>query len=105
MKGVSRKHELRHTKPFKCLQPHCPKPDGFSTKNDLDRHLKSVHKFAPINIADKRYKCMACTGKDKIWPRLDNFRAHCIRIHKDQDTDELVRQSVVTSAYYGFDEY
>ena len=101
----SRKHLLRHTKPYKCAIPECPKPDGFTTKNDLDRHQKSVHKITPANVSDKSYKCAACYNKDKIWPRLDNFRSHCNRLHKDLDVDELVRESVVPSTQYSLLRY
>ena len=78
------------SRPFKCAL--CSK--SFSTKNDLERHKKSIHKVTPKNISDKVYKCAApgCTKSDKLWPRLDNFRQHCMRIHKDIDTDRLVQE-------------
>lgn len=90
-----RKHMLRHEKPFKCDVPGCSKVDGFSTNNDLDRHKKSVHKIMPKNSTDRSFRCAAsnCPKKEKIWPRLDNFRQHCIRIHQEEDCDELVRKS------------
>lgn len=55
--------------------------DGFATKNDLDRHLKSVHKVA---IRDEPvYRCNLdhCKDKPKDWPRPDNFRQHLRRKH------------------------
>ncbi|KAL8671475.1 MAG: hypothetical protein Q9168_004025 [Polycauliona sp. 1 TL-2023] len=90
-----RKHMLRHEKPHKCDVPGCPKIDGFSTNNDLDRHKKSVHKIMPKNSTDRSFRCAAinCPKRDKIWPRLDNFRQHCLRIHPDEPCDELVRKS------------
>ncbi|KAL8736082.1 MAG: hypothetical protein Q9181_002568 [Wetmoreana brouardii] len=90
-----RKHMLRHQKPFKCDVSGCTKVDGFSTNNDLDRHRKSVHKIMPNNSTDRSFRCAArnCPKKDKIWPRLDNFRQHCVRIHHDMDCDELVKKS------------
>ena len=96
----SRKHMSRHTKPHKCER--CPKT--FSTHNDLERHMKSVHKIAPRNGTDRSFRCAAldCTKKDKIWPRLDNFRQHCARIHKEDNIDELVRKSVLTSNTCGY---
>jgi hypothetical protein len=33
----------------------------------------------------------SCTNKDKIWPRLDNFKQHVQRMHKDDDLIELIR--------------
>ncbi|KAL8940356.1 MAG: hypothetical protein Q9211_002322 [Gyalolechia sp. 1 TL-2023] len=90
-----KKHMLRHEKPFKCDVPGCSKIGGFSTNNDLDRHKKSVHKIMPKNSTDRSFRCAAlnCPKKEKIWPRLDNFRQHCFRIHPGEDCDELVRKS------------
>lgn len=101
---ISRKHQLRHSKPFKCEVPGCSKTDGFSTNNDLERHRKSVHGIAPKNGTDRSFRCAArgCPKREKIWPRLDNFRQHCLRIHQDEDCDELVRKSVVSSSMYGY---
>lgn len=98
-----RKHEVRHTKPFKCNESNCTRSKGFSTKNDLDRHKKSVHKIAPKNVVDKSYRCAAvnCPKKEKIWPRPDNFRQHCKRMHRDEDSEELLRKSVILSNVRG----
>ncbi|KAL9027266.1 MAG: hypothetical protein Q9196_004183 [Gyalolechia fulgens] len=87
--------EHKHEKPFKCDVPGCSKIGGFSTNNDLDRHKKSVHKIMPKNSTDRSFRCAAlnCPKKEKIWPRLDNFRQHCFRIHPGEDCDELVRKS------------
>ena len=92
----------RHTKPHKCRAGNCTK--NFSTNNDLERHKKSVHKIAPRSGSDKSYRCAApnCSKKDKLWPRLDNFRQHCTRIHKGEDIDELVRKSVLLSNTCGY---
>ncbi|KAL8652327.1 MAG: hypothetical protein Q9210_002749 [Variospora velana] len=94
-----RKHALRHEKPFKCEVPGCSKSDGFSTNNDLDRHKKSVHKIMPQHSTDRSFRCAArnCPKREKIWPRLDNFRQHCLRIHSEVDCDELVRKSEMDS--------
>ncbi|KAL8764282.1 MAG: hypothetical protein Q9194_007124 [Teloschistes cf. exilis] len=96
-----RKHRLRHDRPYKCDVPRCTKQDGFSTQNDLARHQKSVHGM--VNKNDRSFRCAArnCPKKDKIWPRLDNFRQHCLRIHPDEPCDELVRKSVVVSSLHG----
>ncbi|KAL8781312.1 MAG: hypothetical protein Q9213_006061 [Squamulea squamosa] len=90
-----RKHMLRHHKPYKCDVAGCSKVDGFSTNNDLDRHKKSVHKIMPKNSTDRSFRCAAinCPKREKIWPRLDNFRQHCLRIHPEEECDELVRKS------------
>ena len=95
---------MRHDKPFHCQEPNCKRKEGFSTNNDLERHRKSVHKIAPKNPGDRSYRCASanCPKRDKIWPRLDNFRQHCIRMHVQENLDVLVRQSVVLSTVCGY---
>lgn len=78
-----RKHYRRHTKPFLCVEPGCPRPnDGFGTQNDLVRHQRSVHKDLPYT-SGKQYRCTLdkCQDKFKIWPRSDNFRNHLRAVH------------------------
>lgn len=95
-----------HTRPFKCARPHpnCRRSDqGFTTINDLNRHYKTVHK---LGATENVYVCAAdeCKGKDKIWPRLDNFKQHIGRIHKEYtDMEELIRRYVhrLFEAHYG----
>lgn len=96
-----RKHDLRHRKPFKCGCPGCPRIEGFSTTNDLDRHTKSKHPLATTSKAEpmKKYHCVVpgCTSKDKAWPRLDNFRSHLRRTHEafirlEENFEELIRR-------------
>lgn len=47
----------------------------------------------------KAYQCAAphCAKKEKIWPRADNFRQHCQRIHRDMDAEELMHKSLIMS--------
>ncbi|KAK4144188.1 uncharacterized protein C8A04DRAFT_28090 [Dichotomopilus funicola] len=81
------KHEARHNKPFKCPVQGCAKADGFGTKNDLDRHKKSVHKM--VTGDEHVYRCNlgACSDRGKDWPRADNFRQHLKRKHQLTDVD------------------
>ena len=79
------KHMLRHRKPFVCDVSDCSRrQEGFSTKNDLDRHKRSVH--SDLSVSGPRFVCRlgACAAKDppKLWPRADNFRSHLSRIHR-----------------------
>ena len=100
-----RKHMLRHSRPYKCDHLNCNRQNlGFSTRNDLDRHRKSVHKIAPETSTDKTYMCVAatCRHKKKVWPRADNFRQHCVRLHGDIDIEYLIRKSLVPSDLAGF---
>ncbi|KAF1911561.1 hypothetical protein BDU57DRAFT_506857 [Ampelomyces quisqualis] len=91
-----KKHKLKHEKPFTCDFPQCKRGEqGFTTVNDLDRHRKSVHK---IGLLNKSYQCASesCRNKSKIWPRLDNFKQHIERMHKDEDPPELIKRSTIT---------
>lgn len=86
-----RKHRLKHTKPWKCEEPHCSRKDGFTTINDLTRHKKSVHKIGGMT---KSFRCVdeRCKNKDKLWPRLDNFKQHVTRMHGDRNMEDLIRR-------------
>ncbi|TGZ77937.1 hypothetical protein EX30DRAFT_366347 [Ascodesmis nigricans] len=78
--SLRRKHEARHTKPYKCPLRSCQRSTtGFTSKNDLSRHLNSVHK----GQAAVGYNCKYgnCRDKKKIYYRLDNFRNHLKKLH------------------------
>lgn len=83
---------LKHEKIFICTERDCKRNrKGFSTVNDLDRHKKSVHK---IGIESSRsYQCASagCANRTKIWPRLDNFKQHLERMHKDENPIDLIK--------------
>ncbi|KAI1344765.1 hypothetical protein F5Y15DRAFT_4285 [Xylariaceae sp. FL0016] len=88
-KSELRKHQQRHTKPFKCDVLDCPRlGEGFSTTNDLERHKRSVHPAA--EALGNRYRCTigSCKTKDKRWPRADNFKAHLKRVHHKDNLSE-----------------
>ncbi|KAF2109428.1 hypothetical protein BDV96DRAFT_604761 [Lophiotrema nucula] len=92
-KSDHKKHMLKHSKPFKCNQANCRRGDrGFTTINDLIRHKKSVHR---IGATTNSYQCASetCRNKEKIWPRLDNFKQHISRMHGDEDEADLIRKS------------
>ena len=82
---------LKHDKPHRCDIPGCTRPSGFTTTNDLIRHQKSKHKMHSIGKT-KSYKCAGntCRNPEKEWPRLDNFKQHIVRMHPDENIDELV---------------
>ncbi|KAF3760473.1 hypothetical protein M406DRAFT_334107 [Cryphonectria parasitica EP155] len=81
---VKNKSELKakHEKPHRCKVPGCQRIEGFSTTNDVERHMRSRHPGSSSN--GKYYKCGVpdCRTKGKVWPRADNFRQHLKRIHK-----------------------
>lgn len=87
------KHIARHRKEFKCTFGDCSqRQKGFPTLNDLDRHLKSVHKIN--NRKTKDFKCFAkdCNKPDKTWPRLDNFKQHLKSMHGNENMETLLEQ-------------
>ena len=89
---LKRKHLLKHEKPHKCDVHNCKRNGkGFATINDLDRHKKSVH---GIDIDKKSWKCAAerCKSREKCWPRLDNFKQHVRRMHKDEDELDFIKR-------------
>jgi len=83
-----------------CTVPGCSRTEGFSTTNDLERHIKSKHPSAMSDTAmTKKFRCLVhgCKSKEKSWPRLDNFRSHLKRVHGNQlryddEFDELIRR-------------
>lgn len=92
-KSDHKKHMLRHNKPWKCDYPNCRRAGkGFGTSNDLDRHRKSVHR---IGALQNSWKCASenCRNKEKIWPRLDNFKQHIHRMHPEEHQPDLIRRS------------
>lgn len=92
-----RKHEQRHTKPFFCKALDCSRHgQGFSTPNDVERHMRSCH--PEMSTKGKIYKCTIanCRSKDKKWPRADNFRQHLKRVHRIQHVDDNLDKYVYT---------
>ncbi|RMZ90171.1 hypothetical protein DV736_g2581, partial [Chaetothyriales sp. CBS 134916] len=89
-----KKHNARHSRQYRCVEDNCPRAQtGFATINDLYRHEKSVH---GKHVGKSRsYKCFApgCAKASKLWPRLDNFKQHLIRMHPNEELDALVKKS------------
>jgi len=87
---------LKHDKPHMCDILPCKRAalgKGFTTINDLDRHKKSVHR---IGVNKDSYQCASenCRNKQKLWPRLDNFKQHISRMHKGEDEADLINRYV-----------
>lgn len=83
----------RSSRDFICREPTCTRNIGFTTRNDLLRHLKAVHGVLPDSPNDRSFKCagLRCPKKDKLWHRQDNFKSHIRRMHPNEDLDELVK--------------
>lgn len=89
-----KKHFARHEPQYFCNIPGCSRGrDGFTTKNDLDRHRKTMHKILSPN--DRFWKCFYpdCAKTEKVWPRLDNFKAHIVRMHGTEYVQENVAKA------------
>ncbi len=101
-----RKHEARHTKPYKCPLPECERNEkGFTSKNDLSRHMNSVHKGLRGNGSATGYNCLygSCREKKKIYYRLDNFRNHLKKLHAPQEgLEEFIRRCVCARVFRMF---
>lgn len=78
------KHLNTHIRPFICTEQDCPSVRGFASKHDLERHKKSVHNLIPTAGSRKWYICPIGGGEGclKMWPRLDNCKAHMERKHR-----------------------
>ncbi|OAX78147.1 hypothetical protein ACJ72_07548 [Emergomyces africanus] len=88
-----KKHMIRHEMKFHCGEKGCTRKVGFGSVNDLERHRSSVHKKPGNGMV---FKCVGknCTNKEKIWFRKDNFKQHLGKLHKDENTDELIQRSI-----------
>lgn len=114
-----RRHHARHVKPFKCMEamiipPHlqtssrhqaqretpalpsshaersrCDK--AFATKNELERHRKSVHYCIPEVGPREWYRCpiAGCKVGERLWPRRDNLLVHMKQAHPKSVGAEL----------------
>ncbi|RSL66812.1 hypothetical protein CEP51_012756 [Fusarium floridanum] len=94
-----KKHMLKHTLPYHCDVRGCSREKGFTSRNDLDRHKRTVH--ADRSVAGRFFVCHlegCAKKKHKLWPRADNFRCHLLRVHgkqyrADDDLTEYVYRS------------
>jgi len=92
------KHFIRHKRPFRCDILDCPRTDGFSTMNDLDRHKKlrhAQHYIEPPYV--RRYSCTVVGCTYTTWHRSDSFRSHLKGFHynefrDDEQVDEAIRR-------------
>lgn len=89
---------MKHTKPFRCHIPGCKRQtQGFTSANDRDRHMNSVHKRNSGRGA-VGYDCVYdhCRGNGKIFWRLDNFRNHLKKKHgtRGAELDEFLKRYV-----------
>jgi len=96
-------HHLRHAKPYRCTNASCHRKEGFSTVNDLNRHLQTKHPGDLSSVIQSQaYHCLVfgCKSHDKIWPRQDNFRSHLKRMHRlpDDAMDFFIQQGRITGS-------
>ena len=114
-----RRHHARHVKPFKCPEYKAfPLPSqasshprslvspaatpssslersrcgkAFATKNELERHRKSVHYCIPEVGPKEWFKCpiFGCKVAERLWPRRDNLLVHMKQSHPESVGMEL----------------
>ncbi|RGP58706.1 hypothetical protein FSPOR_11829, partial [Fusarium sporotrichioides] len=101
-----RKHELKHSLPWRCNVSGCSRNKGFTSKNDLDRHKRTVHNDR--TVSGRAFVCNigSCAKKTKVWPRADNFRSHLERMHHksysaNDDLTEYVYRPVPSQGLEG----
>jgi hypothetical protein len=87
----NRSHMRKHTKPFKCDVPGCPKIEGFVTWNDLECHQRIIHGKGRL---EHTYECAVetCRNREKIWPEYYDFAGHIERMHKGEGFSDLVER-------------
>ena len=91
---------LKHPEPYRCDVIGCRRTVRVTTVGDLERHKRSRH----WQTNQKSYQCAAkqCRNRDKKWLRLDNFKQHIERMHRDEDTFDLIKRYDILMR---FDEY
>lgn len=90
------------SRPFQCHVPGCYRPTGFISQNDLDRHLRSVHRDRTVPGQWLVCPHGQCANKDpqKLWSRADNFRSHLQRVHSiELGADADLQRYIFKDAY------
>lgn len=103
---VSQNKEVKveEAKSHVCSIPGCGRT--FVNQHDLARHERTMHVEKNSN---KGYRCAfeACSKRDKIWNRLDNFKKHVREQHAVHDVQTIVdmstRMSIENHANAPFD--
>ena len=84
-----------NVKSYRCAFGGCNRTDGFTSRVDLSRHLRSVH--TALLSADSRgfYRCVheGCKSSTRVYPRKDNFKRHVTTIHPDvKEVEDLIER-------------
>lgn len=91
---------LRHEKRFYCNHAGCSRAGrGFGTRNDLDRHRKSLHNLNSGILKSWKCKASRCEKPEKVWPRFDNFKQHVMRLHKDEHNGDQKQIDEILKRY------
>ncbi|KXT08797.1 hypothetical protein AC579_2553 [Pseudocercospora musae] len=91
----AKRHARIHTRPFVCTETGCKVTRGFASKNDLERHKKSVHLVMPEAGPKGWYEC-PIGGFDKcmkLWPRKDNLHVNLRKQHKTEGKQDVIVQA------------
>lgn len=81
----------KHDRPYKCVVAGCTHSNGFSSKGDLERHKRSIHKQPFLHeVATRSHYCpeLSCprsssSSSNEPFVRKDHLREHIKRKHKD----------------------
>jgi hypothetical protein len=94
-----------HNKPYTCDIEGCRRTAGFTTMNDLNRHKIAKH-FNGMDPTGKTtsYRCASkdCRNPGKIWSRLDNFKAHIVKMHPNDDTQDIINRYGVRTLFSAY---
>jgi hypothetical protein len=91
--STSQQHASR--KLHKCPFEDCDRTDGFASRVDLCRHLRSVHTALLLADPNGFFRCVyeGCENSTKIYSRKDNFKRHVTAAHRHVDqTEDLIER-------------
>jgi hypothetical protein len=73
--------------------PNAPQTEEFAPKEG-ENPLDDIYRSGK----SPTFLCRGhnCKLAGKIWPRLDNFKSHVLRMHEGEDCQSLVKRYVVT---------
>lgn len=90
MAAVAR--STKNGKTYACQIAGCSYQKPFTRQYELTRHLKDLHYIRPSGGDRDFYMCAIahCSQRTKLWTRVDKFRGHIRKAHRDSSEDWLV---------------
>jgi hypothetical protein len=93
----NREADIKELQPRVCPVAGCRQT--FVNQHDLTRHERTIH-VEPNSGSGYRCAFEACSKRDKIWNRVDNFKKHLREQHKLEDVQPVVDRSSRTNTKY-----